>query len=277
MKNLKKCPICSGKNIKFLLNQRDKNLNVFKQYSLSKCINCQAIFLNPQPTSNESERFYPKEKYYSLDKVKTKKESIKTKIKLKLYKLYFSEDKNLFKRALFSPIKFMIRGTIVEKDKNLLDIGSGSGQFLYEMKTLGLEVYGIEPGKFDEDGNKKYNLNIKNFDLIKAKYPKEHFDIITLNHVLEHINNPSETLLEIRRILKKEGTFILGVPNTNSLAYKLFEKNWYQLDIPRHIINYSDKNIKILLEKNGLKIIKTRYNSRPSQFAVSLIYSLNIM
>lgn len=276
MKKLKECPICLSKKITFLFNQQDKNINILGKFSLFKCNNCDGIFLNPQPSSKESEKFYPEENYYSLGKIQDEKCSIKTRIKMKLYNLYFSKNKNLFKRAIFSPIKFMIRGTNIRKDGKLLDVGCGSGQFLYEMKSLGLDICGIEPGNFNEEGNKKYDLNIKKMDIKSARYPKDSFDIITLNHVLEHLNNPNETLYEINRVLKKEGTFILGIPNTNSLAYKIFGKNWYQLDIPRHVINYSNKNIHILLGKNGFKIQKIRYNSRPSQFSVSLMYTFNI-
>jgi SAM-dependent methyltransferase len=109
-----------------------------------------------------------------------------------------------------------------------------------------------------------------------VKYKKDFFDIITLNHVLEHTNNPNEVLSKIKEIINKKGILIIGVPNSKSLAYRLFGKNWYQLDIPRHIINYSDYNLKLLLNKNGFKIIRVRYNSRPSQFSVSLRYALNI-
>jgi 2-polyprenyl-3-methyl-5-hydroxy-6-metoxy-1,4-benzoquinol methylase len=276
MKNLKECPICLNKNIKFLFNQRDKNLGIPDKFSLWKCTNCKGIFLNPQPSGKESEKFYPKKEYYSLDKIRTEQYSMKTRIKLKLYNIYFSENKNILRRIIFSPIKFIIRGTRIRKRIKLLDIGSGSGQFLYEMKTLGLDVYGIEPGKFDEEGNKRYNLNIKKGDIKSAKYKKESFDIITLNHVLEHINTPNETLQEIKKVLKKDGVLIISVPNTNSLAFRIYNKNWYQLDIPRHVINYSDKNLIFLLDKNGFGVRKVRYNSRPSQFAVSLRYALNI-
>jgi len=276
MRKLNRCPICISKDIKFLFNQNDKNMRISQQFSLSKCYDCGGIFLNPQPTYKESEKFYPKEKYYSLDKIKTEKDSIKTKIKLKLYKIYFSERKSFFKKILFSPLKFMIRGTLIKKGAKLLDIGCGSGQFLYEMKELGMNVWGVEPGDFYNEGNKKYKLNIKNSDLIKARYPKEFFDIITMNHVLEHLDNPKESIKETHRILKKGGNFIIGIPNSNSLACKMFGKNWHQLDIPRHLLNYSYKNARILLKNNGFRILKTRYNSRPSQFVVSLYFLLGI-
>ena len=97
-----------------------------------------------------------------------------------------------------------------------------------------------------------------------------------MNHVLEHLDNPHETITEIKRILKKKGTLIVGIPNTNSTSMKIFGKHWIGLEIPRHLFNYSNKNIRFLLDKNGFKVTKIRYNSRPSQFSVSLMYALNI-
>jgi len=274
MNLLKKCKICGGKSFNFLFKQRDKNLNFSDKFSLYKCKNCRIIFLNPQPTDKELEKYYPKEKYYSLGKIE--KNSFKTKLKLKLYKIYFNKNKNFLKKILYSPLKYKVRGAVIQKGKKLLDIGCGSGQFLYEMKQFGMDIYGVEPSDFDEKIAKEKKLNILKSDLIKANYPSNFFDIITINHVLEHTNDPLKTIKEIYRILKKRGTLIIGVPNSNALAYSLFKKNWYQLDVPRHLFNFSDKNLKELLQKEGFKIKKIRYNSRPSQFVVSLYFVLNI-
>ena len=142
------------------------------------------------------------------------------------------------------------------------------------MKKLGLDVYGLEPGKFNIDETKKEGLKIENKPLEKTKYKKEFFDLITLNHVLEHLGNPHKSLLKINQLMKKGGLFIVGVPNSRSLPYFLFRKNWYQLDTPRHLINYSDKNLNGVLKKSGFKVLRVRYNSRPSQFSVSLQYAL---
>lgn len=276
MKSIKKCEICGSKEIKLLFKQYDKNLDIKDSFSVFKCGNCNSLFLNPQPSSKELEKYYSKDKYYSLKNIETK-ESKKTRLKIKLYEIYFNSDNNKpLLKIIFSPIKFIVRGTKIVKGDKLLDVGCGSGQFLYEMKELGMNVQGVEPGEFDEKENKRYKLNIKKSNLIGAKYNKESFDLITLNHVLEHLDNPDETLNEINKILKKDGKLIIAIPNTNSLACGIFKKNWYQLDVPRHIINYSNKNIKLLLKKNGFKIRRTRYNSRPSQFVVSLYFTLNI-
>ena len=277
MKTLEKCEICGNDSFKFLFKQKDKNMGFDQKFSLFACKSCDSIFLNPVLSYQELEKYYSSGRYYSLEKIKNKNNSKKIKFKLMLYKIYFDfKKRHIFKRFIFSPLKFNLQGTIIDKNKRLLDIGCGSGQFLYEMQVLGLNVQGIEPGNFDQEGNKKYKLRIKKSDLINTNYPRESFHIITMNHVLEHLNKPQENIKEVYRILKKDGIFMVAVPNNRSLAYKIFGKNWHQLDVPRHLINYSDKSLKILLEKNGFKILNVRFNSRPNQFVVSLYFLLGI-
>lgn len=270
MKLIKRCEICGNEKFTNLFRGSDKLLGTPGEFNLVECSYCKVQFLNPQPSYQELGKYYDNKKYYSLKKID--KDSYKTKFKIYLYELYFTKNYRYVEKILFSPIKFMIRSTILEKDKKILDIGAGSGRFLFEMKQLGLDVSGVEPGNFD----KSEDLNIRNNSLLNAKYPNDFFDIITMNHVFEHINNPHQTIKEIHRILKPNGTFIIGVPDTNSLANKLFGKNWLAYDVPRHLFNYSDELMINFLKKNKFKIRKVRYNSRPSQFVMSLYYLFKI-
>jgi len=275
MNKINKCKICGKKSFEFLYSLKDKNIKNPGKFILNKCNNCEILFLNPPPSKKELEKVYSKKDYYSLKKINTIEESKKTRLRIFLYKLYFGKKKNLFLKFLFSPIKFTLRSINISKNKRYLDIGSGSGQFIYDMKKLGINILGIEPGDFDKITSKKEKLKIINSNLFEAKLPSSSADIITINHVLEHLQEPVKTIKEIKRILKKNGELIIGVPNSNSLAYKIFKKNWYQLDVPRHLFNFSNKNLSQLLEKEGFEIQKIRYNSRPSQFVISLLFYLN--
>ncbi|MDP3966116.1 MAG: class I SAM-dependent methyltransferase [archaeon] len=268
MKKLKNCPLCGSSKIHFLYKNQDKNLGSKGSFNQDLCEICNCIFLNPQPEKKEVLGFYPKDKYYSLQRID---KGSKANLKIELCKTYFGGG-NQLKKILFSPISFLARGAKMKKGLKVLDIGSGSGQFLYEMKKFGLDVYGLEPGEFNRDETKKEGLKIENKPLEKTKYKKESFDLITLNHVLEHLENPGLALSKIKSLLKKDGLFIVAVPNSRSLAHFLFRKNWYQLDTPRHLINYSDKNLNRTLKKSGFRILRVRYNSRPSQFSVSFRY-----
>jgi len=271
---LKKCEICGNKKFKFLFLCKDKSLGIPGRFNMVKCKKCGFFFINPQPSFKELDRYYEKENYYLNNKIRKSNQNKKIKLRLFLYNLYFNKNRNnVLLKFLFLPIKFLLRSTKIASNKRILDIGCSLGQFLSEMKECGLEPHGIEPINFDPKIAKE--LNIKK-DLIYAKYKNNYFDVITLNHVLEHINNPNEILKEIKRILNTKGDLIIGVPNKRCLAYLIFGKNWCQLDVPRHLFTYSDKILIKLLRKRGFKIVKLRYNSRPSQFVGSFYYTFKI-
>jgi len=141
------------------------------------------------------------------------------------------------------------------------------------MKYLGMSPYGVEPADFDQELSKNYKLNISKGSLDKAKYKSEYFDVISLNHVFEHVFSPSETMEELYRILKPGGYLIIAVPVKDSLASRIFGKYWSQLDTPRHLYVFSTKVLKQYAKKHNFEILKIRYNSDPRyQIISSLIY-----
>src|SRR5437870_11595841 len=85
----------------------------------------------------------------------------------------------------------------------------------------------------------------------RASFPESFFDAIRLSHVLEHLTDPQGTLREISRILKPDGLVYVTVPNTRSLNFWLFGKEWYSLDTPRHVISYSLSALKFLCDATG--------------------------
>ena len=89
MIKLKRCGFCGKSQGQFqhLFDMKDKNKGIPGTFFLDKCKNCGLMFLNPQPSYKELERYYPKDKYYSLLKIVAGK---KSKIRLFLYDLYFN-------------------------------------------------------------------------------------------------------------------------------------------------------------------------------------------
>jgi len=271
MEQIKNCKFCGGNSFKYSGEQTDKNFGIPGIFSLEWCLTCGVIWTDPQLSTKEDfDKYYPKE-YYAFDEIKTEDESAIVKLKLDFYDIYYHElGGNPLLRFLCLPIKFLVRGTNIYPGKKLLDIGCGNGQFLYEMKQCGMDVCGIEPAKIP-----KNKFDIKP-DLIKTKYKDESFDLITMNHVLQHVGNPKEMIKEVHRILKKDGLFIISASNTLSLARIIFGKDWHQIDAPRHLFNLSSGRLIRFLEEHGFKVIRNRHNSRPNQFVVSLFHKFNI-
>jgi 2-polyprenyl-3-methyl-5-hydroxy-6-metoxy-1,4-benzoquinol methylase len=273
-----RCDLCGSKKCEFLFSNRDRMFpEIEGSYKLFKCSNCGLIFLHPQPAIDELSKHYSKDEY----PIFTDSGQIKHVRKMFtlvecLYQYCSATKTSKFLRLvsyLFYPIKPMFRTTKVVEKGNFLDVGCGIGYFLLIMKYLGMNSYGVEPGEFDKKLSEDYNLNIFNGALIDAKYDDNFFDVITLNHVLEHVNNPSEVMGELHRILEPGGYLIIGVPISDSLAFKIFGKYWAQLDTPRHLFIFSTTTLKRYAEKCDFKIVGIQYNSTPSyQLISSFIY-----
>jgi 2-polyprenyl-3-methyl-5-hydroxy-6-metoxy-1,4-benzoquinol methylase len=136
----------------------------------------------------------------------------------------------------------------------LLDVGSGTGSFLNEMRSHGWQVTGIEPDKGARAVAKKlYGIYLtEEKDLYDL--PSKNFDVITLWHVLEHVHDLHGHIQQLRSLLRDEGTIIIAVPNYTSKDASVYQEFWAAYDVPRHLYHFSPQSMKILMDKHGLKI-----------------------
>lgn len=278
MKILHKCDLCGSEELEHLCKLEDYNRGFEGTFNLYMCKSCGLMFLNPQPSFEELEKYYPSDYYRKIEERPSTISKINVKFMRKLYALSVKHS-FIFKTFLF-PLSPFVRGVNIIPNTKYLDVGCGGGQFLFETKILNstAEYYGVEPGNFDKEDVKKHGLNVFKGTLEEAHYPDDYFDVVTMNHVFEHVHNPSETMKELRRVLKPGGTLILAVPNYRSLAFKLSGKYWYQLDAPRHLFTYSDEILKKYAKKFNLKVEKIRYGAFWDQttFIVSGMHYFNM-
>lgn len=143
----------------------------------------------------------------------------------------------------------------------LLDVGCGSGNYLLRARAKGWQVKGVELSPQAAEQGRAHGLDIFCGTLQEARLPGAAFDYVRLNHVFEHLLDPNETLQEIKRILRPGGKLFIGVPNRASLAARVFKEYWYQLAPPVHIFHWSPKTLAMILEKNGFRVERTRFNS----------------
>ena len=80
-------------------------------------------------------------------------------------------------------------------------------------------------------------------------------NLFRLNHVFEHLENPSYLLSIIHRKIKTEGKIVITMPNPEGLSALIFRKYWFSLDCPRHTILYPPPLIRTLVQKAGFKNI----------------------
>lgn len=145
------------------------------------------------------------------------------------------------------------------KTGRILDIGCGRGLFLSLMGSGGWEVAGTE---FNEEtasfASRAYRVEVKTGGPAEWGFKDESFDVITINHALEHIRNPGEIISACKRLLRKGGLLVIAVPNISSLQAAAGKGAWFHLDIPYHLYHFSEEGLAGLLKKSSYHIAGTR-------------------
>jgi len=217
------CPLCEG--------SKGEPLHLEGSFQMVRCPSCQFIFLNPRPTIESLYYFY--QQY--LPEEETSIESWE-----KMMKPVFHRAGNLLKQY--------------RRKGRLLDVGSGFGFFLSEMKNRGWDVTGIEISQKAMDyARDVLGLTIHPGPLEKANFPDDYFDAVTGFYVIEHLPYPMVFLRECHRILKPGGLLLLRYPHTTPIKnlLQIFGIKNRLYDLPAHLSDFSPKMIQRCLEKIG--------------------------
>jgi len=154
-----------------------------------------------------------------------------------------------------------------KNDGHLLDVGTGIGSLMAVASENGFRVSGVEYSPWASDfARAEKGLEVFTGTLEEARFPGETFDVVVLNHVLEHLERPGETLREVRRILKRDGVLVIGVPNIESIMACLLGARWYSLKPGEHVWHFSPATLCRLVRETGFEVIEweSRENNRPS-------------
>jgi predicted SAM-dependent methyltransferase len=170
------------------------------------------------------------------------------------------------KRTLFEKAYHLVKNNALNNKVNLitkllpqkgivLDIGSGTGDFLITAKNHGWNISGIEPNskakKIAESKGVVFESSLENI-------PNNSMDVITMWHVLEHVPNLEEQFTQLKRIVKPNGYIIIAVPNYKSFDAKYYNAFWAAYDVPRHLWHFSKTSIEMLSTNFDLKLISVK-------------------
>ena len=154
-----------------------------------------------------------------------------------------------------------------QKKGSLLDIGTGTGDFIAHAQERGWSVLGVEPNFNARKLAEKKGVEVRE-ELTDIQ--NEKFDVITLWHVLEHLPNLEENIKKIALILNDHGTLIIAVPNYRSYDANYYKSFWAAYDVPRHLWHFSKESINRLFAKHNIEV----QNIKPmwfDSFYVSLL------
>ena len=250
------CRYCKSNDIIELYPAKDVNEN---DWNINKCKSCNAVFLLPEPTSEQLKEAYDAS-YYGEGRTKFifSVESFVDHFRIKKAKQISSQ---------------------IPNGSKILDVGCGNGKFLYHVSHFGnYEIHGLEmEGGSAQRAASIKNLKLKIGALTENDYEKKYFDAITLFHVFEHLDKPKETLEIISEIIKDDGLLVMSFPNIASWQSKIFKSNWYHLDPPRHLIFFDPIDFIGIMENLGFSIIRKKWLSfeqNPYGWSQSILNSM---
>jgi SAM-dependent methyltransferase len=134
----------------------------------------------------------------------------------------------------------------------VLDYGCGSGMVAKAFVERGLEVIGLEPNEAFAQTAKARGI-----DLVHSlsEVRSATVDLVLLVEVIEHVRDPSGTLLDIRRVLKNSGRLYLSTPNRRGLLARIAGCRWREFRNPTHLTLFSEQGLRQLLSQAGFSTV----------------------
>ncbi|WP_166386098.1 class I SAM-dependent methyltransferase [Polaribacter sp. 11A2H] len=137
--------------------------------------------------------------------------------------------------------------------KNILDVGAGTGDFLKICTSNNWNVFGVEPSVDARRIAKEKGVFLEE-ELLDIQNKK--FDVITLWHVLEHVEKLSDYISKLKELLSENGRLIIAVPNHKSDDAKYYKEYWAAFDVPRHIWHFSQNSIQKIFSEDNMEVEK---------------------
>ena len=204
------------------------NLNVLK------CANSGVIVLEKLMISQD---YYEKNIYYT--------DSFEESTKIEKGLIKSKPLKDDIRR--FESYKELIKGS------EILDFGCGRGGFIQLSKKISKRSIGLEPNII----NREYlnNIGVQCVNTL-SELNDDKFDLITLNHVFEHLNDPITILVELQKYLKDDGIIIIEVPHARDLLLETFNLESFKKFTfwSEHLILHTRKSLEIFATNSGLQM-----------------------
>jgi 2-polyprenyl-3-methyl-5-hydroxy-6-metoxy-1,4-benzoquinol methylase len=225
------CPLCSGRQSSIISSRMQFGLNL----NTVICNNCSFVFTNPLPLPMTYNKFY--NEAYSQYYGHISRKPWGRNLEVEPHRV----TQRLDQINLVEPLK----------GARLLEIGPGQGLFLYWAHRRGSLVLGIEPSitfykAINDIGLPCLHGLFEEFQLNGKLY-----DIIYMNHVLEHFYDPDVALIHCKSILRENGKLAVAVPNILK-PFRSLDRYFLRYVHPS---SFSPQTLRAMLEKHGFDVI----------------------
>ncbi|MBQ8224952.1 MAG: class I SAM-dependent methyltransferase [Bacteroides sp.] len=235
------CPLCGYQTSEQALMCVDRYASG-ETFHVARCASCGFLFTQDFPAESEIGVYYETPDYISH--TDTKRGLMNT-----LY--HYVRNYMLRRKAR------LVEQALGVKRGRLLDIGTGTGYFPAVMQRRGWAVQAIEKSEqargFARD---HFGLQVHPDEALMEGLTGERFDVITLWHVMEHLEHLDEVWQRLNALLTDNGVLIVAVPNAASWDAKHYGADWAAYDVPRHLWHFTPVSMLQWGMKHGFVPVK---------------------
>lgn len=242
------CPACGSPKRERSFHVPDHEYNLRHRTEYALCADCGTLVQTPIPDLEQLSAYYPAE-YHSFG-AGGLLARLKDRARLRRLKSFAHAE-----RAV------------------ILDYGCGDGRFIKEAarQTSGWAFWGFELAARKEhhvapDG--RVTIIRGTLDDLLGELPP--CDLITMNHVIEHLPDPLGVLTALHARTADRGVMEGQTPAADSLERKVFRTRWSGFHAPRHTVVFSRSGLKQVLTKAGFRDPRVTPAFNPAGIAVSL-------
>jgi 2-polyprenyl-3-methyl-5-hydroxy-6-metoxy-1,4-benzoquinol methylase len=275
LEEVKECPVCRGDRRTSV--HRDLTDGVFfcapGLWNMYRCDRCGTCYLDPRPTASTIHLAY--EKYFTHEQAGDPAQDAALTGMRRLRRSLANGYRNWrygtearpasrlgiwvalllprLRHAADAGMRFVPRAA---EGRRLLDVGAGNGAFLLQARSAGWEVLGVEPDPAAVEAARRAGLDVRIGGIECLSGARLSVDVITMNHVIEHVHDPRTVLREAFDLLRPGGTVFIETPNAASLGHERFGRHWRGLEPPRHLVLFNWSSLERLLTDVGFRHIR---------------------
>ena len=236
------CPLCGGQQLEHALTCTDHYASGEK-FDVVKCVHCGFLLTQNVPVEAEIGKYYETPDYISHSDTQ---KGMMNRVYHWVRRYMLSQ-----KAALVKRLAHMEKGT-------LLDYGTGTGYFPHTMMKKGWTVKAIEKSSQARTFAKNnFQMDVDEEKALK-EYQAKSFDVITLWHVMEHLEHLNEMWQTLSGLLKEKGVLIVAVPNPTSYDAVKYREWWAAYDVPRHLWHFTPATMQKFGAKHGFVLEETK-------------------
>jgi len=225
------CNLCGASDVE-VIGDRDRDGHPLRT---TICRTCGLVWSNPRPGEDEVRRYYSTE--YRLDYKGRATPSLR----------------HIARSGRGALNRYRTLAPYIKGGDRILDAGSGGGEVVYVLRALGFDAAGLEPDeRYARHAREALGAPVSTGFVQDATFPARRFDVVTMYHALEHVEDPTAILSRLRLWMVDQGVLLIEVPNVEAVCIAPGHRFHFA-----HFYNFSREALEALGRKSGFEPVKT--------------------